>query len=99
MPKFAYAPDKRPIYGIFHPFVFNNTGNQHGGKPITGEFWQFPHTGFPQKLSLFSQSKKNNSYDFIRGGPYMGNVCRGQQNLISYLYMVRDRSNEGNYAS
>ena len=34
---FHYTLGEAPIYGIWHPFVFNNTGKaNHGGKPITG---------------------------------------------------------------
>jgi hypothetical protein len=58
MPEFAYTPDKTPIYGIFHPFVFNNRGKQHGESQSRGNFGNSPDTGFPHKPFPFLAEKR-----------------------------------------
>jgi hypothetical protein len=91
MVKFACTPDKTPIYGIFRPFVFNNTGKATRGKANHGgNFGNYPIQAFPKLSPLLAKGKKQ-ILDFIRAAPYMGDLCRVQQNLISYPYMARGR--------
>jgi|GEM_PF-4642827 len=58
--KFACTPDKTPIYGLFHPFVFNNTGKATRGKANHGVILAIPpyRLSPEQGLSLFLQKKE-----------------------------------------
>jgi hypothetical protein len=56
--KFAYAPVKTPIYGIWHPFVFNNTGKQHGESQSRGNFGNSPEQGLSPLSFPFSRREQ-----------------------------------------